>query len=124
VANPALGITLPLRLGQNGYFANTTDPMEQIRTNITNLLLTMKGERPMQPDFGSNLARILFEASSDDGKAQVEAAIQTAVKAWMPFLSIDAVDLIRDPNNEHTYTVNVHYTLLTTNITDSITLRF
>ncbi len=120
----ALGLTLPIRLGRNGYFEHTTDVMAQIKANLTNLLLTSKGERLMQPGFGSSLANILFQNSTSDGQTDVEAAITTAAREWMPFLNISEVKVFRNKTEEHRYTVNINYTLLTTNITDSLTLIF
>jgi phage baseplate assembly protein W len=122
VAN-RLGITLPLRLGQNGYFESTSDVMAQVKTNLTNLLLTQKGERMMQPDFGCDLPLSMFKTSTDNGLADVQAAIDAAVKEWMPFVSVDEVKLV-NASGDHNYMVSIKYTLLTTNTTDSITLVF
>ena len=44
-----------------------TDDLVQVKDkaaivqSISNLLLTMKGERPFQPNLGSNVKKVLFE---------------------------------------------------------------
>ena len=64
----AVGITLPLRLGNSGYFEQSYTTLEQVKSNVINLLLTIPGERYMQPTFGSNLYSHLFEQFDDSKK--------------------------------------------------------
>lgn len=119
-----LGLTLPLTLGSNGYFNTTTDPMEQVKTNLTNLLLTRKGERPFQPEFGCDVARSVFEPNTEDSLAEIHAEIQTAVSIWLPFIRIDDIKIKKNDIDSHEILVEVSYTVLTNNITDTIRLVF
>ena len=48
----AIGITLPLTFGQN-TFEQSFLTKDQVKSNIKNLLLTKRGERIIQPEFGS-----------------------------------------------------------------------
>jgi phage baseplate assembly protein W len=118
-----LGITYPLRLGNNGYFENTTDVMTQVKTNLRNLLLTVRGERMFQPAFGCDLPLVIFELQTDDGLADITAIIQTAVQNWMPFLRVNAVKVTRSEDTND-ISVYISFTLLSNNITDSIVLVF
>ena len=63
--NP-IGLTLPLQIGRNGYFEQSYDTLTQVKANITNLLRTKKGERRMNPNFGSGLQEYLFEQNLQD----------------------------------------------------------
>lgn len=119
-----LGITLPISLGANGYFSNTTDPNEQIRSNMTNLLLTRKGERPFQPDFGCDVYKSVFESNTDQSLAGAVAEIETSVATWMPFVRIDDVSVVTRSEDGHEITIQIKYTVLTTNNSDSIVLVF
>jgi hypothetical protein len=56
----AIGITLPLTFGEN-TFEQSFQTKDQIKSNIKNLLLTKRGERILQPQFGSGLQSLLFE---------------------------------------------------------------
>ena len=49
MADIALGITLPIKLGKTGYFEQAFDTITQVKSNLINLLLTVKGERVFQP---------------------------------------------------------------------------
>ena len=118
-----LGITYPLQLGNNGYFENTTDVMTQVKTNLRNLLMTQRGERMFQPNFGCDLALVIFELQTDDGLADVTAIIQTAVENWMPFIRVNGV-LVKRSEDTNSIAVSISFTLLSNSITDSIVLVF
>lgn len=59
-----LGLKLPIRLGQDGYFDTNTTTSGQIADNINNILLTKPGERRFNNEFGSSLYSLLFEANT------------------------------------------------------------
>ena len=118
-----LGITYPLQLGNNGYFENTTDVITQIKTNLRNLLMTQRGERMFQPNFGCDLPLVIFEPQTDDGLADITAIIQTAVQNWMPFVRVNGV-LVKRSEDTNAIAVSISFTLLSNNITDSIVLVF
>lgn len=56
-----LGLKIPFRLGQNGYFETNTETIAQVSSNIKNLLLTKPGERRFNNAFGSSLYKVLFD---------------------------------------------------------------
>ena len=59
------GLTFPLRYkaGSTGFFPRAKNVIEQASSNIKNLLLTRKGERVGQPNFGSDLFNVIFDFS-------------------------------------------------------------
>lgn len=118
-----LGITLPVSLGANGYFENTTDVLTQVKSNLKNLLLTQRGERVFEPSFGCDLPVVIFEPMTDNGLADITAVIQSAVQSWMPYLNINTVSITRQEDN-NIISVNISFTLTSSNITDSIILDF
>jgi hypothetical protein len=87
----SVGITLPLRKGNNGYFDVSYTTKEQIKTNIKALLLTNKGERLMEPDFGADLKRVLFEPITDDLDNILETKITDAINMWMPYVNVESI---------------------------------
>ena len=44
-----------------GVFESSFSTQEAVVSNLKNLILTAKGERYMQPNFGTNIQSILFE---------------------------------------------------------------
>ena len=88
----AIGITLPLQIG-NTAFNQSFTTSEQIKTNIKSLLLTKRYERIMQPNLGSGLQELLFEQNTEDLPDRIEERINQSLSNWLPFVTIDTIDI-------------------------------
>jgi phage baseplate assembly protein W len=102
----AIGITLPIQI-TNTAFNQTFQTAEQLKSNIKNLLLTKRGERIMQPLFGSGLNELLFEFNDSDLETRIEATINEAVETWMPFVTVDSVEIEASDELKDRNTINV-----------------
>jgi phage baseplate assembly protein W len=105
----AIGISLPLQVGGTG-FIQTYNTTEQIKSNIKNLLLTQKGERILQPEFGSGLHEILFDFNDDDIEGKIENAINEAFELWLPYIVVDSIDIEQTDELKDKNRVNVSIT--------------
>jgi phage baseplate assembly protein W len=90
--NP-IGLTLPLQIGRNGYFEQSYDTLTQVKSNITNLLRTKKGERRMNPNFGSVLQEYLFEQNIIDSPDIVKQIITDEINNYVPGVTVNKVDI-------------------------------
>jgi phage baseplate assembly protein W len=102
----AYGITLPVKRGNTGFFEQAFTSYDQAKSNLKNLLLTKKGERVMQPEFGTGLHSLLFEQADDQLEQKLEEVITNAVNFWLPYITIDTVDIemtndMKDMNRAH-----------------------
>lgn len=90
-----VGLDLPIVRGDvgDGYFASTSTTLEAVKNNIKNLLLTEAGERIMQPDFGLNLRRLLFEQMTDDLIIVIEEEIVNKMNFWLPFVNLEDIQI-------------------------------
>jgi uncharacterized protein len=98
----AIGLSLPLQFGNN-TFTQTFQTSEQVKSNIKNLLLTKKGERILQPEFGSGLQELLFEPSTTDFEGRIEDTINESIEQWLPYVTVEEIDIeatdeLRDNN--------------------------
>ena len=89
----AYGITLPIRRGNTGFFEQGFTSFEQAKSNLINLLMTDKGERVMQPEFGTGLKGLLFEQMVDDFEQQLQDTITRSVNYWLPYITIEEIDV-------------------------------
>jgi len=89
----AYGITLPLRRGETGFFEQAFVSFEQAKSNLKNLLLTKKGERVMQPNFGTGLHSLLFEQIDDNLESKIQETITKNVNYWLPYVNIKNIDV-------------------------------
>jgi len=91
--NYAVGITLPIQRGADGYFAQSFRTFDQVRSNLKNLLLTKKGERILQPEFGSGLHDLLFQPATEKFEEDLETTINEAVAKWLPYVIVEDINI-------------------------------
>jgi phage baseplate assembly protein W len=106
----SVGVSLPFTKGNNGFFAVTYTTKEQIKSDLKNLILTNRGERVMQPEFGCNLRQAIFE-QIDEGFIQNE--IETSIQRWLPFVIVNNIVVDSDANSKdnNRISVKLDYTL-------------
>ena len=91
--NYAVGITLPIQRGNDGYFAQSFRTFDQVRSNLKNLLLTKKGERILQPEFGSGLHDLLFNPATEKFEEDLETTINDSVAKWLPYIIVEDINV-------------------------------
>jgi hypothetical protein len=95
-----LGISINETSNSNGAFSVNFTTINQAKSNLKNLILTKKGERLMQPEFGCDIWRILFEPIIEgDIESKIEESILNAVNMWLPYLNIDNILFDYDEND-------------------------
>jgi phage baseplate assembly protein W len=62
---------------------------------LKNLLLTVKGERVMQPNFGTSLQRLIFEQNVDDLSGTIENELTESISFWLPYIVIQNIDILQ-----------------------------
>lgn len=105
----AIGITLPIQFG-NTYFNQSFQTKDQVKSNIKNLLLTKKGERILQPEFGSGLQELLFDFNDDSLETKIEETINEALETWLPYVTVDSIDIEQTNELKDRNRVNVSIT--------------
>ena len=88
--NIAIGVSLPFN-GPAGPFNSTYSTKDQIKSNLINLLLTNKGERIMNPEFGCDLETALFEGITEDTTALIQDLVTTNVVYFVPEVQVNEV---------------------------------
>lgn len=104
--NYGIGLTLPLSFGDN-TFNQSFLTKDQVKSNIKNLLLTKRGERILQPEFGSNLQELLFEQSVDDLETRIEDTITDTLEQWLPYVTAEEIDIESTDSLKDTNTLKV-----------------
>ena len=84
------------------------------KDNLVNLILTKKGEREMQPDFGCDIHNLIFEQIVEESIAtDIENSILDAVNIWLPYINVDNIIFDYDDNDIDTnrITLEVQFSL-------------
>jgi len=93
----AVGVKLPFGKPK-GLFAQSYTTEEQAISNLKNLLLTRKGERPFQPLFGSDVYSLLFELIDKDIEERMSKTLSDDIKFWLPYIVIDNISIDSNPD--------------------------
>mgnify|MGYP000240371746 FL=1 len=93
----AVGVKLPFGK-PNGLFTLSYTTEEQAVSNLKNLLLTKKGERPFQPLFGSDVYAQLFENIDLNLSDRISETLSKDIKFWLPYIVIDNIDIETEPD--------------------------
>jgi phage baseplate assembly protein W len=120
------GITLPITHGPQGYFNQSYTIIDQVKSNLNLLLRTKKGERRMNPDFGSGLWNVLFENYTDDISALIENTIRKDITRWMSYVNVSDVQVSTNDSefkDKYTIGVKVLFTVPSIGVTQQQTLE-
>lgn len=85
-----------------------------IKNSLELLLSTALGERVMQPDYGCNLDKLLFEPIDNTFATFITDQIKTAILFFEPRIVLDNVDYIPD-NAGGRIDISIDYTVIATN---------
>ena len=120
-----VGIEFPLDYSQEGFFRKTKTIRQQTKSNIRNLLLTERGERLFQPNFGSNLKSLLFEQITPTSLENVENDIRESLSTWLPYVNVNNLVVVQDDRNPNQVLTSLEYsTTLEPDSLDTITFTF
>ena len=120
--NIAIGVSLPFD-GPSGPFNKTYSTADQIKSNLINLLLTNKGERVFNPEFGADLKTVLFEGITEDTISLIQDLVTTNVVFFVPEVQVNEV-LVTPDQDTNTISVTVKYQLIISGTSDQITVQF
>tara|TARA_R100001591_G_scaffold17322_1_gene23593 strand:- start:20 stop:427 length:408 start_codon:yes stop_codon:yes gene_type:complete len=119
IGRKAVGFSLPF----NGpaVFNPTFTTREQTKSNLINYLLTNRGERVFNPNFGADLRNLLFEQIIDRTTEDLKARIQNDISIFFPNVVILEIQFDNQPdNNEINFTLT--YQIENFDITDEINI--
>lgn len=105
----SVGVSDCFTKGNNGYFAVNYTTKEQIKSDLKNLILTNKGERLMQPEFGCDLRKALFE-QIDEGTGvydYIQTEIQSSISRWLPYVDVENIEIYSENNDRDNNVIRV-----------------
>lgn len=103
----SINIRFPLKDDpiKNTYFQLNQITKDAFSSNLLLLLLTERGERFYQPDYGTNLLKYIFEPNDDLTPQDVEEEIKNTVSQYLPNLTINRVTFNKSEGETQ---LNVH----------------
>jgi phage baseplate assembly protein W len=83
----------------NQWEFNLNSDLYILESSVKMLLLTAKGDRVMEPTYGTNIRKILFEMNIKGVDSLVKEEVVSALALWEPRLEVVGVAVNRDSNN-------------------------
>jgi phage baseplate assembly protein W len=121
--NTAIGVKLPFNAP--GVFYSTFSTKDQLKYNLVNLLLTSKGERIDNPEFGTLLRAQLFGQMTETTFGNIRESIIDSVQTYIPEILINRVDFLQEGEyGSNTLVVKIDYQILISGQTDTVTVNF
>ena len=103
-----LGIGINTTSNSIGIFAVNYTTLTQAKSNLQNLILTRKGERLQNPNFGCDIWDLLFEQINEETiGTKIESSILDAVGTWLPYLNIEQIVFDYNDNDIDTNKISV-----------------
>ena len=117
--NVTIGVAFPL--DEVNIFKGTETVREQVKSNLINLLLTEKGERVNEPNFGVGLKKILFEQHLN--KEELEEKINFQINFYIPEIQLITAE-VGEIDDDHRVYLTISYKFKTDGSTDALTTTF
>ncbi len=114
--NKGIGVKVPF--DPVGIFVTTYSTKDQIRSNLLNYMMTNKGERYFNPNFGADLRNLIFDQMTN--LEEIKSAIYDEIKLYFPTITIK--QLLFTPNYE-TNVLSIILTYSVNNQEDTISIQ-
>ena len=109
------GWKFPVKVDRNTGRILMSEHEEDIQEAVRIIILTRKGERAMQPDFGSDAYKLVFGSKEVTDHNILSADIRDALIQWEPRIKDVEVSIEDDPLNPEKLFINVNYVVRSTN---------
>ena len=117
--NIKIGVAFPL--DENNVFNSTDTLIDQAKSNLINLLLTVPGERVNLPNFGVGLKNLLFEQNINIEALREKIIAQS--NFYVPNIQVFDVKTALS-TDQRTLFVSITYRSLLDNTVDAVQLNF
>ena len=118
-ARRAVGFGFPLN--GNAVFTPTYQTRDQIKANLVNYLLTNRGERVFNPNFGADLRNLLFEDVSGTTTEELRGRIQNDINSFFPEVQVKQVIFNNIPDS-NTINFTLTYQIVVFGIEESVNI--
>lgn len=117
----AIGVDLPFE--GSAVFNSTYETKDALKANLINYFLTNKGERYLNPNFGSNIKSLLFENIDRDQLDLIESTIEKDLTDFFPNIQPTLIQVASDPDT-NAVIFFLRYSIRDTNVQDELVINF
>ena len=115
-----VGISFPFDSGN--VFTGTTSHKDQVKANLVNFIMTDKGERLYNPEFGTNLMSYLY-STVPNVDTLIDSIRGDVQKHFMGVVNINDLQFDLDDSN-NILSIYLDYYIIDSNTSDQIAINF
>ena len=120
---PSVGVGIALPFNAPAVFRTTYTTQESIKYNLINFFLTNQPERYLNPLFGGNLRKFVFDQITEKNLSVLQQTIQTQLSSYFPNVIVEKLEIV--PSEDYnTVEVDLYYSIQNTGINDNIQVTF
>tara|TARA_B100000497_G_scaffold125682_1_gene162672 strand:- start:2084 stop:2491 length:408 start_codon:yes stop_codon:yes gene_type:complete len=120
---PSVAVGVGLPFSENAVFRSTFTTQEAVKANLVNWFLTNQGERPLNPEFGGNLRKYIFQQIEEDTLEFLKSDVQSQLGTYFPSVVIVSLDILAQTDT-NAIEVVLKYRVQNTNISDTLNITF
>jgi phage baseplate assembly protein W len=107
-----ININYPFKDSRKGFFLDlNSDENAAIKADLMHLILTRRGQRLYNPDFGTDLLKFIFEPEDGMTLSAIKEEITFVVKKYLPKLKITEIIVEQSTASEYAAFVRIDYTI-------------
>ena len=118
----SVGVGVNLPFTGKAVFNSTYTSKDAIKANLINFFLTNKGERYLNPTFGSDIRTLLFENIDQDSIENTKTTIVAELSNYFPRLRVNKFEINTRPDY-NTLEVVMRYSIINSNIEDELLIN-
>ena len=116
-----ISVSLPLVYNKkDGPFQLNKDVVDTVRQNFKSLILTAKGERIMDPDFGVGIYSFLFENYNQSTNQGIITETSAQLSKYMPFINVQEIKVTDSKTNNNQFYIYIRYSIQSLNVLDEL----
>lgn len=94
------GLNYPIpKNPKNGYFSKATN-LQLVKSNLSSLVRTERGERFMRPDYGCNLRRFLMEPLDEVTFSLIKEEIITSIRRYLSTVAVGKLQVFETRSSQ------------------------
>jgi len=114
----SFSVALPLRRDSTDGFVMIKKFKTLVRQNLKMLILTVPGERIMDPEFGVGLKTYLFQNFHEGTLAEIDAKIREQTAKYLPVVSIIGLSFDQSEIDTNQLGIAIKFTIPNIGATD------
>lgn len=105
------GIKFPFTSNNlNGFFLDLNhDLKEKVESEIAHVILTPKGSRLRNPEFGTGLARYIFDPNDDITWDDVKSEAINAVSKYVKDVQLENISVVQNTDDDKAIYLTIYY---------------